>query len=106
MKPSKFSIVSFILGVGKGFLRILLCNFLKLEKNCTVLLFFGWMKVGDPHSGIFTFLRTPNWNNCPIYLPKMYSCNLATGYFFAWYGLAYSCISISTGFVFRVPRVL
>ena len=55
VKSSRFSSISWILGIENGFLQILWFSFLKLENNCTFPLFFSWMKVGCPHSKLFAF---------------------------------------------------
>ena len=44
VKPSSFRRISCTLGIGEYFLRILIFNLLKSDKNCTVLLFLvGWL---------------------------------------------------------------
>ena len=61
--PSIFINMSGMLGIGNGFLRILLFNSLKSEMNRTVMSVFGMMKVGAAHSDRLTFLRTPILTN-------------------------------------------
>ena len=59
VKPSSFSSIYCFGGIRNYFLRIILYNFLILEKNISVPLFFVWMKVGVPQSNQFTFLKVP-----------------------------------------------
>ena len=106
MNSSRFSSVSCNLGIGKGFLRFCWYIFLKSDKNRTIPLFFGWIKVGALHSDLFTFFSTPNWYNSSTILLNTVLCTLGTGWNFAWYGLAPSCNFISTGLVLHLPNVL
>ena len=66
---------------------------------------FGWMKVGDPKSDLFTFLSIPIWKILSYSFSKTSSCNLGTRYSFVSYGLSHGCSSISTGLVFQLPSV-
>ena len=44
-----------------------------------VPLFLGWIKVGAPHSDVFTFLSTHNWKMIYNYLLKTYFVPSALG---------------------------
>ena len=103
MKSYRFRSISFIFGIGNGFLQILQVCFLKLDKNMAVLLFFlldkGW---GYPLWYIY-FLSTPSCQIFSTSFLKTYFCVLGTSYGFAWYVLECGCRSVYTGFLFQVP---
>ena len=105
MDPSSFSRIYCILGIGNGFLRMIWLSFLELDKNLTILFFFGWIKVGDTQSNLFTLLSNPSWKILPTYLLKTSLCALGSGHGFAWYDLEYDCSYILMGLFFWVPNV-
>ena len=80
INPYRFSSIYCILGIGNGFLPILLFSFLKSDKNLTVPSFLVRMKVGAPHSEQFTFFNTPSWHRCSTSLQKKASFPRGTGY--------------------------
>ena len=82
-----FFSISWIFRIGSRFLQIIWFNLLKFDKNLTVTLFFGGIKVGYPHHDIFTFLSTPSWQRPSNYFLEMDFCALGTGYILEWYGL-------------------
>ena len=84
IKPSIFSSISFIFGIGNGFLLIILFNLLKPDNNLIGILFFGWIKVGAPHSNLFSF-EYPYLENTTSLLLKIASFTLETGYGLSWY---------------------
>ena len=53
LKPSNFNNKSYILGIGKGFLLILLLSSLKSDMKQIVPLFLGIIKVGAAHLELF-----------------------------------------------------
>ena len=100
MKPSTFVSIYCILGVRNVFLQMFSFSSLKLDKNLTITLFFGWIKVGAPHFDIFTLLSTPSWKILSVYVLNTASCDLGAEYGCTWYRLASVCSSISTSLVF------
>ena len=106
INPSNFSIIYCIFRIRNGFLQILFFSFLKKDKNMTVALLFDWIKLGDPHYDIFTFLSTQSWKTFSIYFLKTTSCDLGIRYSFKWYGLEYDRSYISTCLFFQVPSIL
>ena len=63
MKPSNFKSKSCILGIGNGFLLILLLSSLKSEMKRTVPFFLGIINVGAAHSELFLRFKTPIFTN-------------------------------------------
>ena len=59
LEPSNLSNKSWTLGIGKGFLFILLFSSLKSEINLTVPFILGIIKVGTAHWELLIFYRTP-----------------------------------------------
>ena len=57
LKPSSFKNTSCILGIGNGFLLILLLSFLKSEMKQTVPFFLGIINVGAAYSELFYILK-------------------------------------------------
>ena len=106
MKPSISSRISCVLGIGNGFLQIQWFSFLKQDQNLPVPLFFGWIKVRDPHSDTFSFLSTPSLQSLYTSFLKKIPYALVGGYCFVWYVLASGCIYIYVGLVLQVPNVL
>ena len=105
VKTSRFSSISYILGVRTGFLRILWFSFLKLDNNITITFFFGGIKLGAPHYNQFTLFCTPSCHNHPTSLQKMTSCIQVTGYGFEWLVLVPGWIYMSTDYISRVTIV-
>ena len=60
LKPSNFNDKSCILGIGKGFLLILLFSSLKSEMKRTVPNFLGIIKVGAAHMELVLRLIVQN----------------------------------------------
>ena len=84
-KPPRFKSNSCILGIGNGFLLILLLTSLKSEMNPTVSFFFGVINVGAAHSELFLRFKTPT----NVYLTSVlrvssYTYGIGNGS--AWYG--------------------
>ena len=88
LKSSNFDNKSCILGIGKGFLLILLLSSLKSEMKCTVPLFLEIIKVGAAHLELFLRLNTAIFINLLTYIFTVSSCILGIGKGLAWYGLA------------------
>ena len=97
LKPSNFKSKSCILGIGNGFLLILLLKSLKSlksEMKRTVPLYQGIKKVGAVHSELFLRFKTPMLTNLltSVLLVSTFTFRIGNG--LAWYGLAPSRSSI------------
>ena len=79
LKPSNFSSKSCILGIGNGFLQILLFNSLKSDINLTVPFFLDIINVGAAHSLILIFLSTPISTNRSSSFFRVASCTFGIG---------------------------
>ena len=88
MKPSSFSSQSCILGIGNGFLLILLLSSLKLEMKRTVPFFLGIIKARAAQLELFLRFNTPTSIHLLTYVFKITSCISGIGKGLAWYGLA------------------
>ena len=83
MNPSRLSNISYILGIGDGFLRILLFNFLKLDNNLTVLFFFLNESGGFLLRPI-RFFNTLIWVKRSTSLQKTALCAWGACYVLSW----------------------
>ena len=63
LKPSSFKSKSCILGIGNGFLLILLLSSLKSEMKRTVTFFLGIKNIDAAHSELLVFLKTSMFTN-------------------------------------------
>ena len=104
-KPSSFSSKSWIFGIGKGFLFILLFSSRKSEMNWIIPFFFGMMNVGAAHSERFTFRKTPMLHKRSTSVRKVCSWIFGIGYAWAWYGFTPGWSSISYSSWFQNPKV-
>ena len=86
LKPSSFKTKSYILGIGNGFLSILLIASLKSEIKQTVPFFFGIINVGVAHSD-----KTPMNTNILTSILRVYLCTFGIGNGFTWY----SCFCVA-----------
>ena len=83
-----------ILGIGNGFLFILLFSSLKSEMKQIVPFFLGIINVGASHSKLFIGLKTPMLTNLLTSVYRVSSCIFGIGNGLAWYSLAPSRSSI------------
>ena len=63
LKPSNLKGKSFILGIGNGFLFILLLNSLQSEMKRSVPFFLGIGNIGAAYSELFLHFKTPMLTN-------------------------------------------
>ena len=73
----------YFLVMGEDYIRILWSNFLKLDNNCTLLFFFGWINLGSSYSHWFIFLSNPKWHRRLTLFLKTASCTLGNRYSFS-----------------------
>ena len=85
MKPSSFKSKSYILGIGNGFLLILLFNFLKSEMKQAIPLFMGIINVGAGHSDLFLCFKISMFTNLFTSVFSVSSCTFGIGNSFALY---------------------
>ncbi len=103
VKPSSSCRTVLILGMGKGFLTILLFNSLKSLTTLTVLSFFGIMNVGEAHSESACHCNTPKSHNLWISFLVISMCFLGIGNGRPWYGCAPSFNWRETGLQSQSP---
>ena len=83
IKPSRFSIISWILGIWNGFKRVLWFSFLKLDKNPTITFFWLNKSVGSLLQPIH-ILGNPSCHSHYTFPQKMSLCARGTQYGFEW----------------------
>src|SRR6476620_8046959 len=106
MKPSSFWSMSWILGIGKGCLLILLFSSLRSAKERRDPSGLLIVNIGQAHSEWLIFLKIPCLHNLSTSSLSFCSWEYGTGYGFAWYGAAVESLRTrSTGSVFQVPTV-
>ena len=106
LKPSNLNNISFIFGIGYGFLFNCLFRFLKsLGKRTRFYLGLGCAKDGAPHSESFTTSVTHTRTKRPTSLLNIYSCTFSTGYGCDNIGFKFSFNLKSTESVFQVSSV-
>ena len=79
MKLSNFNNKSYILGIGKGFLLIILLSSLKSEMKRTVPFLLVIIKVGAAHLELFLRFNTPMFINLLTSVFRVSSCILGIG---------------------------